>query len=379
MVDILLSNYNQSDPVKSVVVRVSSDEHICTLRFQDGQSETLQAKVFLDKYKSRFSHPVLSAELASYKKGDYCISYRDMLELQTVLSRFYATLIYFAPKTIRIEYEGEWEAPSALPLSISHKQKAMQTVGMREFERFVSAQYAGLPFRWFEGILIHDTFKLEDLPPLIKGDLLLEGKTLKEIGIMDTPPVELRYISDEIGLGVFAKDTIAKGQALFMYSGRSVPKSNKPSAGYRFDIVGDGLGRNVDACFEGSYARFVNHAPIVDEKSPLKANLSYLQVNYYGIAMIVFKSLREINPGEQLLIDYGNEYWLSDWYYFEKADNKVLNQVGHTDKKALHVSRNTLRKMAQSGIRQAQLKLLERPFIALLSLLGFIYVLNHTL
>eukprot|EP01084_Bolivina_argentea_P034604 64058_1 len=115
------------------------------------------------------------------------------------------------------------------------------------------------------------------------------------------------------GLGAFAQMDIPEGLRLGEYKGRII-SSNEASelplskSHYLFEIkLRDGKNKFVDARLlkYSNWCRFVNSIKKYHQKK--KENVRYYQYN----EKIWLKSTRHIKKGEELICDYGDEYW--DW------------------------------------------------------------------
>jgi hypothetical protein len=111
------------------------------------------------------------------------------------------------------------------------------------------------------------------------------------------------------GLGVFVlpDQTIAEGDWLGEYLGQLLP-ANAPEAetsDYAFDMPGRAVERVrrviVDAATHGNWTRFVN--------SSCEPNVQALAEQVGKVRVIVYRALRDIQAGEQLLVTYGRGYF----------------------------------------------------------------------
>ncbi|MCF7853005.1 MAG: SET domain-containing protein-lysine N-methyltransferase [Simkaniaceae bacterium] len=120
------------------------------------------------------------------------------------------------------------------------------------------------------------------------------------------PQVSVRYISEQIGHGLFAEEEIKKGSFVGEYTG--IVRRNPPYpvifSDYAYEYpVPDLIGRSfVTDAIAGNLTRFINHSRTTPNLKPLHAYCG----NYYHL---IFLSLRTIAPNEQLLYDYGHHYW----------------------------------------------------------------------
>lgn len=113
--------------------------------------------------------------------------------------------------------------------------------------------------------------------------------------------IELRDTGGPMGLGVFAKAFIGRGTFLDDYVGELLPGSMwYPGDRYAFDLPG--IGR-CTAREYGNWTRFVNH------RCEPNARANDWMVGQRVVMM--FRAIRDIEPGEQLFIEYGRGYFES--------------------------------------------------------------------
>ncbi|MBI1961620.1 MAG: SET domain-containing protein [Parcubacteria group bacterium] len=98
------------------------------------------------------------------------------------------------------------------------------------------------------------------------------------------------------GLGLFAEEPIKRGQFVIEYQGRllSDAKAQEQNTKYLFEI-----NRNwtVDGSSRRNTARYINHS--------CRPNCEPDTIRH----RIKIYALRNIKPGEELVYDYGKEYW----------------------------------------------------------------------
>lgn len=112
--------------------------------------------------------------------------------------------------------------------------------------------------------------------------------------------VYIQKVSEAVGHGVFAYDEIEAGQMIGEYTGLARRKKNSDcSNAYIFNYTSDDV---IDASKRGNSMRFINH-------SNQNANTNYKRVMVDGVQHIIFIALRRIAAGEQILFDYGENYW----------------------------------------------------------------------
>lgn len=122
----------------------------------------------------------------------------------------------------------------------------------------------------------------------------------------DTADLSIRWIDNTLGYGVFAESSIDEGSYVGEYTGlvrkfcRFKPEPNAYCFHYPTRFWSTKL-FVVDALHEGNIMRFVNHSDI--------PNLTPVCMVDRGLTHIVFMATRHISEGEQLTIDYGENYW----------------------------------------------------------------------
>lgn len=115
-----------------------------------------------------------------------------------------------------------------------------------------------------------------------------------------TAPVYVAHIDAVVGKGLFARGPIRAGQAIGEYTGRLENGEEGASEnGYLFNVSNLGV---IDGAKEGGVMRFANH-------SRDRANAMHLEVTLHGVPHVVLVALTPIEPGTQILYDYGPHYW----------------------------------------------------------------------
>lgn len=117
------------------------------------------------------------------------------------------------------------------------------------------------------------------------------------------PDLCVKWINSTVRYGLFANETIAKGQMIGEYVGEIVFFDNMQNTDFSFDlpIKIDGRAISIDARVYGNELRFTNHSD-----HPNVAT-SYIVVD--GKYRLIFFANSKIKAGQQLFIDYGKPYW----------------------------------------------------------------------
>lgn len=123
----------------------------------------------------------------------------------------------------------------------------------------------------------------------------------------------IRWISQDIGYGLFSLNLMMEGDLLGEYAGIIQPVDagagkRANGAGWNSDYSWDfpeeplsGGELEISALTVGNELRFVNHSA--------QPNLLVDHTIVNGRWIIFFKALRNIRAGEQFFVDYGEEYW----------------------------------------------------------------------
>jgi hypothetical protein len=115
--------------------------------------------------------------------------------------------------------------------------------------------------------------------------------------------LEVRWVSAQVGRGVFTLKGFRPGEFLGEYTG--IVKDSKYSfSDNRYNIAYLRDGRKtyyIDAQHIGSNMRFVNHSDC--------PNACGIFVMHRGVLKAIFIAWKNIKKGEQLLFNYGPKYW----------------------------------------------------------------------
>lgn len=127
----------------------------------------------------------------------------------------------------------------------------------------------------------------------------------KEIRKGVHPPIEIRYMSDEIGYGVFAAKKIPACTFVGEYTGviqQKAPKELKDKTyTMRYTMWEGKKNFCIDAEKKGNFTRFFNHSS--------QPNLGLQSVYWRGVPRMIFISLVEIPEGAHMTFDYGATFW----------------------------------------------------------------------
>ncbi len=114
------------------------------------------------------------------------------------------------------------------------------------------------------------------------------------------PSRPFRVGRSSAGLGLFAVTPIAKAAAIVTYRGRRIPtaaaheRERRTGAKYMFEI---NRRWTIDGASRKNLARYINHACRPNAEAVLRQG------------QMVFIALRRIEPGEEITLDYGRDYF----------------------------------------------------------------------
>ncbi|VBB27221.1 unnamed protein product [Acanthocheilonema viteae] len=116
------------------------------------------------------------------------------------------------------------------------------------------------------------------------------------------------YRTKKYGWAVRSCSLILKGSFVCEYTGELISDADadrREDDTYLFEIIDETSAYCIDAKFKGNVSRFINHS--------CEANLVTLRVvwdaNIRHLPHICFYAKRDIQQGEELTIDYGNQWW----------------------------------------------------------------------
>lgn len=118
--------------------------------------------------------------------------------------------------------------------------------------------------------------------------------------------IEIQYVNEEIGYGVFASKNLPAGCFVGMYTGVVCDRfsfyKSPNDYGFAYPQIKFGLNRfYIDASDQGNETRFINHSD--------HPNCEALNAYYDGILHIIIRTTCEVPADKQLFFYYGYEYW----------------------------------------------------------------------
>jgi hypothetical protein len=114
--------------------------------------------------------------------------------------------------------------------------------------------------------------------------------------------LEIRYVSQNMGFGLFSAQNFKQDDYIGEFCGVVTSKHNEISEHYDYNYFNDKSNIAIAPRKTGNEMQFINHS--------YNPNCDWLKIigfdNKYHIIIIAVK---EIKIGEQIYINYGEEYW----------------------------------------------------------------------
>jgi SET domain-containing protein len=119
-------------------------------------------------------------------------------------------------------------------------------------------------------------------------------------------PVEIKFMGNNLGRGLVATKDIPQGTFIGEYAG-VIEKAEDENTDFAWDYPDDhpelgALQLNAQQC--GNELRFVNHS--------FSPNCIVEHCLFDSLYRIFFLADRHISQGEELTVDYGDDYWTAD-------------------------------------------------------------------
>lgn len=193
---------------------------------------------------------------------------------------------------------------------VIEKDGKKEAISLETFEEIMQCQY--LPSLAFSSFSLKEkleekTKKLHAKGKLTRRQLWFGSYYRKEIELSLFPDVSIRWIDASVGWGVFAERNYKKGEYIGEYSGVLRDKKREDSKNsycFEYAISDDEItSYRIDAREKGNITRFINHS--------FFPNLSPMLVTFDHLTHIILVVEEMIVKGDQLLYDYGPNYWKS--------------------------------------------------------------------
>lgn len=389
MPQIELSNHTQNSEIKKVIIEFNDKTNDSHVFWHDRREQKLPTTDFLKTYHSAFSHPLLKQKI--FFDGKECFFYyQDINSLKHFAAAIYASFIFHAPTINKVKIIAKNYQRSSPQKTIPYalRNKGHTSLSIYQFEDLIKGHELGSNYHFYEKLCFAKTIYIDDLPEsnidtnLKKSEIDLPSLTETLI-----EPIYINYISDTIGHGAFANKRIKQGEIISFYAGKLVSQKKAPRSCFKFGLSEKNFKLVVDAASNGNLSRFINHAPLEKKLPTLKlnkktkktvalANVGVEYQCYFGLDIICFSALRDIDKNEQLFIDYGAKYWKNVEPLYFNRKNQVINKKGEKQKNAQTISKSMLRHMAHLGVQEANKQLYLKPVIAFVFFMFIFLLIN---
>lgn len=198
--------------------------------------------------------------------------------------------------------------PSFSGLLTIEKEGKEKILSVDEFESLMQISFVPyLDFSYLSVLnhIVKKTGKFQKKKKLSPSQLWLGSYFKKEISNPTLPPVKLKWIDSQIGWGVFAASPIKKMTFIGEYAGKLRKRRRVDTKNaYCFEyVLAEGYSSPyiIDAQDQGGIVRYINHS-----NNP---NLTAALATFDQISHVILLAKEPIAIGEQLLYDYGVNYW----------------------------------------------------------------------
>jgi hypothetical protein len=338
-----------------------------------------------------FSHPLLKEPGLSQHGAYYDYTYDTVHDFFSIPKRIYATLLHASKpwlcqfKITPSEKYRLLKTDYALFFSAVAQRAAKESMSTQQLNAFISSR-DNAAFQYQDKVILDQILTVHELAKSMDGDHLYQANADIEqfcLSMDNTEALELRYINQHVGMGVFARERFPKDSIIVQYCGELSPEQDADYT-YKVDTTLSSYALFLDARTHGNMARFINYAP--DEpvihphpfsKTLTTANTRTQSYNCYGNNVVIFFARRAIEKGEQLLNDYGDAYF-KDLRYIPRlqVNGSVKNYLGKPMKDTPAQRFQTLTLLKQQGVKQAHWLLLKKPTLVLLSVLLWVVLIN---
>ena len=160
--------------------------------------------------------------------------------------------------------------------------------------------------KYVKSMVVHDA-GIKNIMPKSSGLEVFEFTKAytQQLAQHKLAPMYLKWISEKVGYGVFAKKPIKVGDFIGEYSGvfRLVTDNdNIDYAWYYIAPATTGKQLVIDAKFEGNELRFINHA-----SDPNTVKIDVLDER--DVSHPCYIAIKDIKKDEQITVSYGDSYW----------------------------------------------------------------------
>jgi hypothetical protein len=361
MTNLILRNRNQDSAHQTATV----DFSLGYTTFDNHQ----RIKTNAIRSETDFKHPLLTEPVFYPKDNYFQCSYDTINDFFNIPKQIYATLLQ-SPHPVTCPFKITpsekylaLKANYSIFFSAQSKRAAKEAISIQQLNALISETQQSA-FHYQDKVVLNQILTLNDLAVTMDADCLYQdcaGIAPFCLQQDELHRYELRYINRRLGFGVFARERIAKGCFIAQYCGNLT--SEAPiNTRYTYSADPAHFNLKLHGHAYGNISRFINHAPKESNGRTLTANLQTLYYNCYGHNIIVLVAKRTIEKNEQLLNNYGDEYFIkSKQIIYLRHQGDAINAQGKTIQDTSIQRLQYLLLMKKHGIKHAQLLLLRKP------------------
>lgn len=317
--------------ISRIEILMSHSVNITFVYFQSNAMKRVKTTTFLKRYRHAFHHPLLgiaSAKQPASSDEQTLLRYGSLQEMAYQAKVALITLIQHAPQlhTVLI-YPTEAYLTTTrrkpIPFMIYNRCRKPQQLTFPLFHKLIGLRDPSTDYEYNEIFGFSTGFCLKHSQLTIEADQLFNpNKQLFSLLNMGQEPLYIRFIHRQIGFGTFASRAIKTGEVITFYNG--IFNGGDKDSLYGFSLINDAFHAYIDASVLGNLARFINHSQETLPQQMMgvlakdqSANVSQLAkpnaqtnyITYEGISFVYLTATRDITAHEQILFDYGPNYW----------------------------------------------------------------------
>ena len=226
MSKLILRNTNPAALHQTVLVDLMSGHSTV-----DHQLNMLTAE-FIDTID--FSHPLLKEPGLSQHGAYYHYTYDTVHDFFSIPKRIYATLLHASKpwlcqfKITPSEKYRFLKTDYALFFSAVAQRAAKESMSTQQLNAFISSR-DNASFQYQDKVILDQILTVHELAKSMDGDHLYQANADIEqfcLSMDNTDALELRYINQHVGMGVFARERFPKGSIIVQYCGELSPEQD---------------------------------------------------------------------------------------------------------------------------------------------------------
>lgn len=384
MCEIKCKNYQSDSDISAVTFILKDKQSIAIVSFKDDTTKHLTSSAFLKNYKASFNHPILNQNAIEVTGKPLIIEYNNLAEFLNLPKLILYTFILFYPSLQKIivkptKHYLEHHIPQFIPIKMKKSESRLSDIQTKKFNQLIKLDNLEKEFSYTNGFIVNGEFTIDNLAIFSDDDLDFEqDNSILDLLNGSEFPVYLRYINPYVGFGVFAETEITAGQYIGIYNGEFDFARSSTDYQYMYALNQDPFHKHINARMFGSFSRFINHTCDASinklcgqydfpTSEAYKENIIPEHRVYNGYEFILFKAKHNIKPHQQLLFNYGDDYWAEDsiQHIFLK-NNRCLANDGQIYKDVACLPKERFDLLGSTIKYQSFWQRFYRPFIGLI-------------